>query len=427
MVNLFEFIINIIQESIILMFLTLYFGCRFSAPKKYLGYIAGVVVNVACITYFNTIYIYEGVLGLIFTLLYFLYSIIFLKGDVFNKLFMSAFINCIVYFLGLFTILCFSILLPESHDSLYNMFTLTRERVLLTVTVQILLITACALLLRFKPKSNLKKRSIAALIIMPVAVELSMIGFADIFIENNSLSFELLLVSTCIMIACISIYYAYIKISDVVAVEAEYAVLQQRYEYDKRRTGEIEEMYSNTCAMRHDLINHFTTVSSLIDNNKKARDYINSVMENQIGELKNSVKTDNDYFDAIANSKAAVCERLGIDVQIRVMNNSLSVLKQDEIAVLFGNLFDNAIEAAKNSSKKTIELDVQTQGEYLSIFMINSIDRSVLKNNNDLKTTKKNKMYHGFGIKNIQRVVNEHKGIINFFEENGYFCCDILI
>ena len=44
-----------------------------------------------------------------------------------------------------------------------------------------------------------------------------------------------------------------------------------------------------------------------------------------------------------------------------------------------------------------------------------------------LLTTKDNKEYHGFGIKNIKGIVDKYKGIIQFDEESGYFICDILI
>ena len=139
------------------------------------------------------------------------------------------------------------------------------------------------------------------------------------------------------------------------------------------------------------------------------------------------VKTDNDTFDALVNAKIALCDKLGITVQTRVMNDSLDKLEQDEIAVIFGNLFDNAIEASKNSHKKHIELDVQTQAQYLVISMINSIDESVLKNNKALTTTKDEKEYHGYGIKNIKSIVEAHHGMIDYYEENGYFCCDIYL
>lgn len=59
--------------------------------------------------------------------------------------------------------------------------------------------------------------------------------------------------------------------------------------------------------------------------------------------------------------------------------------------------------------------------------MKNSIDRSVLEINPGLATTKAEKEYRGMGIRNMRRIVDAHGGSISFYEEDDFFCCDILI
>ncbi|MBQ2663812.1 MAG: GHKL domain-containing protein [Clostridia bacterium] len=182
------------------------------------------------------------------------------------------------------------------------------------------------------------------------------------------------------------------------------------------------------CGIRHDLKNHFATIGALIDEEpQKAHEYIKSLTQNQLQSVIRFVKTDNDSFNAIANAKIAVCEREGIKVQTRIKNNSLSRLADDEIGIIFGNLFDNAIEAARQAEDKQINLDVTIKGEYLSIIMTNSVQGSVLADNKSLETTKKNKSLHGYGTKSINRIVKKYDGMINYFEENGLFGCQILI
>ena len=88
---------------------------------------------------------------------------------------------------------------------------------------------------------------------------------------------------------------------------------------------------------------------------------------------------------------------------------------------------DNAIEAAEKSAKKRVCLDVRNKGEYLSVCITNSIDESVLDKNRELKTTKENKKLHGLGLKSVKAVVDKYNGMIQFFEENGEFCCHLLL
>lgn len=425
MINLFEISINILEEFITVLFITMYFGCKYKNWKKYIGFILTIALSVSTITFFNSLYIYEGILGLTFIAIYFIYSLIFLKGDKYAKLFISGFINCIVYFLALFSVLLVSILSGQHISQLYGM---TIERVILIAISKIFLIVSCVILLRLKLNNIAGRKNMIILIIMPIVVEISTIGIMNVFLENSELDYELLIATIGVMSANILTYYVFIKINRDAEKEAEIKVLQQKYESDRKHSQDIEELYSKTCGIRHDLLQHFTILKGLLDGNvDKAKDYLQSLTQNQLEAINAVVKTDNECFDAIVNTKTSICEKSGIDVQIRVMNNSLCKLKNDEIGVLFGNLFDNAIEAAKKSKRKIIELDVRSQGDNLMIFMVNSVEMSVLTNNQNLQTTKSDKEYHGFGIKNIKRIVNSHSGTINYYEENNCFCCDILI
>ena len=425
MVNLFEVSINILEELITIVFLAMYFGNKYDDFKKYIGIIATVAISSATTTFFNSLYIYEGFLGLVFILIYIGYAMVFLKGDIYTKIFISGFINCIVYFISMISTLFISIVFNPSSHQMYDMGVV---RIILIAITKILLIIACIILLKFRFNNICGKRNFVILIIMPIVVEISTIGMMEVFFQYNELKSELLLASISVMAANVITYYVFIKINNDAEREMKIKILEQKEEYDRRHANEIDELYSKTCSIRHDLLNHFTLLKGLLEEgNEKAKEYIQSVTQEQIQQIKQFIKTDNDYFDAIVNAKLAVCEKSGIKVRTRIMNGSLNQLNNYEIASLFGNLFDNAIEASKNSKQKRIDLDVQMQKGHLSILMKNTIDESVLEHNRYLTTTKTNKEYHGLGTKNIQKIVNIKKGIVNYFEENGYFCCDILL
>ncbi len=425
MVSLFEITVNIFEELIMTVFFMLYFGNKYNNIIKYAGFILTVATATIIITFFNSLYIYEGFLGFIFIAIYTGYALIFLKGDKYVKLFMSGFINCIVYFIAAFLQILINIV---SKTSISNLYIMSNERIVLVILSKSFFIAACIALLKLRVNYIGRKKNIVLLIIMPIITQISIIGIMQVFLSSNELNAELLLASASVMASVVITYYVFIKTAADTEKEIQANALRQKEEYEKRHAGEIEDLYAKTISIRHDLLIHFTTLKALLETgNDKAMAYINSVTHDQIQEIKCFIKTDNVYFDAIANAKLAVCERLGIKVRTRIMDNSLDGLDRSEIASLFGNMFDNAIDASKNSRHKRIDLDVQVQRGHLSIMMRNSIDRSVIKDNEKLLTTKKNKEYHGLGIKNIRRIVNKRDGIICFFEEDGYFVCDILI
>ena len=425
MINLFEISINMLEEFIIQLFLTLYFGCKYSGMKKIVGFIGWLIIGVTVITLLNCMYIYEGVLGLIFIGTYFVYELIFLKGDVYSKLFMSGCINSIVYSIALFSSLCVSFLFSGNNYELYDM---TMDRVAAVIISQSLLFIVCSILLKFRFCYTVKKKDIIPLIMMPVITELSTVGIMQVFLTNINFTSELMLASVGVMLANFLTYYIFIKINKDTERETELVTLQQRIDNDKKNARDIEELYSKVCGTHHDLLLHFSTVSRLLDEDPdKARAYIKDVTHNQLDTIKTLIKTGNDCFDAIANAKIALCEKHRIVTRIYVKKNSLNGLSRDEIVTLFGNLLDNAIEASKDSTRKIIRLDVRADDGFLSILLKNTIDKSVLDANSELRTTKKEKAYHGFGVKNIKRIINKYNGFIDYYEEDGYFVCDIML
>jgi len=427
MVNLFEVCINVIEMTMTLMFLTLYFKPKYYGLKSVLGFLVWLCVSAGTITVLNSIYLYEAFLGLVFILIYFLYSHTCLKGNIYIKLFISGFLNSTMDIIALFSTLCFSVVFNLDNSKLYSN---TNERIALVIFGKILLAAVCGIILKYRFNDNIivKKRNTVILIIMPIIAEISIVGIMQVFLKHNELRNELLLSSVSVMFANILTYYMFIKINTEIRLETEFNIMKHSYENERIHAKDMEELYAKTYGLRHDLIIHFSTISNLMeDNPEKAKQYIENVTNHQLEEIKHFVKTDNECFDAIVNAKIAVCDKLGIAVQTRIMERSLKRLQNDEIAIIFGNLFENAIDAAKISQKKRIQLDVQIQGAYLSILMRNSIDKSVLENNSGLTTTKEDKYSHGYGIKNIRRIVEHYNGMINYYEENGYFCCDILV
>lgn len=424
--TLFEIGVNILEIFILMMFLTLYFGCKYKGIKAALGFVIGWAAATALLTYINTLYLFEEYLGIIFVFVHFIYCILFLKGDTLTKLFVSSFINCILYTISLITIICGCIFLSGDVEKI---FTMTPERVCLIAFGKILLIIVCAILLKFRfTHSAARRQTMLLFALIPIVTHISTIGILKIFFKHTDLSGELMIAALGCFTTIFLIYWLFININKDIDKSVRLSLLEQKVENDKKNARDIEQLYSKTCGVQHDLVTHFSTVSKLLEESpQKAQEYINSVLNNRLSMIKTMIKTGNDYFDAVANTKIALCEKYGITCRVRVMENALDFLMYDEIAILFGNLFDNAIEAAKNSSKKIIRLDVCVQDVYLSVFMKNTIDGSVLKGNKNLLTTKDDKEHHGFGIKNIKEVVDRHKGILQFDEENGYFICDILI
>lgn len=103
-------------------------------------------------------------------------------------------------------------------------------------------------------------------------------------------------------------------------------------------------------------------------------------------------------------------------------------MKDSDIYSLFGNLLDNAIEAvsALDDGKRIIGLRVRAVGDLLSINAHNYYENKLTLDNGIPETTKKDKQYHGFGLKSIQYVCDKYGGDLSINTQNNVFTVNIL-
>ena len=139
------------------------------------------------------------------------------------------------------------------------------------------------------------------------------------------------------------------------------------------------------------------------------------------------VSTENIAFDAIVNTKLAVCDQKMIFMKIKIMSGVIDSFDSIDTGILFGNLIDNAIEAAEQSEAKRISLTVQAKGEYLSVLISNTVKSPVLENNKSFESTKNDVELHGIGLKSVRGIVEKYDGMIDFYEKSGEFYCNVLL
>ena len=111
-------------------------------------------------------------------------------------------------------------------------------------------------------------------------------------------------------------------------------------------------------------------------------------------------------------------------------NKSIDFLKEDDITSLFCNLLDNAVEAATYMQDGIIELSSyrQESTSFAVVTLANSCRINPLKENDQLASTKPDKLKHGYGLKIIRRIVNDYEGEIqHYYSDEEHFFHTIII
>ena len=98
-----------------------------------------------------------------------------------------------------------------------------------------------------------------------------------------------------------------------------------------------------------------------------------------------------------------------------------------DLNIIVGNLLENAIDAAKDSEEKWIEVSMNYEQGILFIRIRNSFDNVVQRRGNTYLTTKKKTVGHGIGLQNVKKVVDNYKGEMQILDSDNIFDVKIIL
>ena len=189
----------------------------------------------------------------------------------------------------------------------------------------------------------------------------------------------------------------------------------------------LSQAYSAQRKLTHDFRACLTTLSGMLEqgNVEQAQRYLEELKIRQTERIL-LVNTHNAAIDAVLNQKGYAAQKRGLDLRFRV--NDLSTLRLEPVdaTLVLGNLLDNAMEAcaALPERDRWMEAEIlyHAQGNppSLSISVVNP-SRPVRIENGRPATTKQNPMLHGFGLQNVEEILERYGAEYTCFYEKGRF------
>ncbi len=133
-------------------------------------------------------------------------------------------------------------------------------------------------------------------------------------------------------------------------------------------------------------------------------------------------------LDIILSEKNLLCERYHIKFSYMVDGTKLEHISPGDIAAIFGNALDNAIECARNlpDEKRVISLIGYARKDVLGIHIENYCEEELRFQNGLPLSTKGDANYHGFGLKSIRHVVEKYGGNIVVSLKDRIFSLDTI-
>lgn len=425
MQQLFELSVNVLENAIILDFMNRYFGFKQPKPRRYL--ICGIAFALLFlqISVLNVYLPLDNLGTYIAVVILFLYARANLAGIVTVQVFISILLMTIITLIAYGTNLLISSLSGLEPRILILQFSSVRiAAVLLT---KMILFYVTRILLHFN-EQNLRTNDLIPLTVIPLFSLLCVTLMMKAAFHDPDMQQIFLYATLCIFITNLLTYNLFIRVSKDHKNLMELALLRQKQEYTKKELEEAGILYREMSAVRHDSKNHIMILSGLLKNGEidSAQQMLGQLLNTHDIYEPNMPDTGNDVLNAALGIKLSICREQNITVLLNVQN-ALSWVEPVDLSSLIGNLMDNAIEASTKSANPSVEAVIVPQEQYVSIVISNSIAQSVLGQNPHLRTTKRHTNEHGFGVRNIRKIVGKYNGLIDFYEYQQRFVCDILL
>ena len=422
----FEMAVNAVEVTLILSFLVQYFGYKTETSAKYWGTALIWILSFCIVAFFSWTHLYENYASSLQILVNILFCVTLLRGNIFQKIFVSAFTMGLVAITATLTTLLVAKLSGNQVAFLLSHF--SGIRVTSICLTKLLFFVITRIILRIKESGKLKGMDVIALVIVPMLSDLAITLMMYAAIQEPSIQTIVLYAVGIVLILNIVVYFLFIRLGKAGKIKTEMALLALQNECLQENAKDIENMYDTVRALRHDLKNHLLCILSMAEERdvEGIKQYTGQLLQQQNTVNKLIMFSGSKVLDAIINSKSAAAERAGVRLSA-IITTPLAGISPEDITIILGNALDNAIRAAKDSQRKVVDINIQPQGAYSSIVIANDIAHPVLSDNPALRTTKNIRYRHGFGIQNMRQAVERNQGLIRFYEQNDRFICDILL
>lgn len=196
---------------------------------------------------------------------------------------------------------------------------------------------------------------------------------------------------------------------------------KEQLQFQLRETQQSREEYQRLQSLRHDLKNkHLTLLALLEENPDEAREYLHSLTDSISG--KQTFYSKNPTINFLLNQKLHDVED-EIELEIDCFVPQELSIQPDILAVILGNCLDNSISAClrlTDKSERTLALNIRYFQQNLFISINNTF-------NEQEQETRKTRQRDGWGLRNVDALVQEYQGTIKRFKENGHYRTEILL
>lgn len=284
--------------------------------------------------------------------------------------------------------------------------------------------------------SHCIKDSYYSKISFPCFLVILLIPISSIYIMHHifiivAIHREYTIFSATASLLLLIVNYAVFEVYDWIRRNAELrgqnSLYVQQLELCSQQATERENLYDEIRTIRHDLKNYLSGLLGMVRNGQiaEAEKYILQMLDNGIKNHPEDIShSGNIIVDSLVNQTNALTQKEHINFNVSVFIPATLPFENGHIAIILGNLLDNALEACRavTEDKKFIYLDISYAKEIFQIIIRNSYQSKRKKSKlGHYLTTKNDTIYHGLGISSVQHAIENYHGDMEISDSGNEF------
>lgn len=400
------------------------FDKKYKGVRRILLCLSGFLLYFTVVTLLNYLNSFEGIAGLVYGLVLFIYGVAALKGSKTDFLMLSliwviiALISAYIMFglLGIMTGEGIGALLAESGDiRTYSALAaaalkFSMGRIVLAIYKQ-----------KRTPDGRPEDWVMAGTFLLMFILMLGMfrMEIGDLSQKQRYYLSLWILGGMFGMSLIISLVYGILDRYRRDKLEQEYHAEEQRLQAEQ-----IQDLYRigrEANRMRHDMKVKLDTIYGLLEKHgyEEAKTCIIELGAEWDSYTELPRDTGNEGLNAALMKAVQRCKEEKVGFHYVVMGCPTEINSMD-MGNLVDNLLKNGMEACRmQNGSGQIEIVIRKENKSIEIEMENTINESVLSVNPEMKTTKKEKDRHGFGMESIKKIIELYHGEYTCWEETN--------
>jgi hypothetical protein len=212
------------------------------------------------------------------------------------------------------------------------------------------------------------------------------------------------------------VFFLFDRFSTLVNTTSENVLLVQQVAFQGQYYQQLEVVHNRIRSIRHDMKNSLQMASYLLENGEtqELKEYLSS-LTSSINSVEKLVSTLNPALDSVLNIKIAEIQEYHIEFFSDIVIPQALKMTFEQSVILIGNIMDNAKEACilLPEKERWIRLKISYTSQILFISLRNPLIQSQEQANEIPVSEKKDPLFHGLGLKNVKRVVDEFHGTMD--------------